>query len=107
MPVGFVPLHCFCISPPTPPTLSFSCDSELSDKKQSHVALGLVVLFTVPALVFSYATVDQKMTCITTHINLEQHSVRIMIDFMGVNYCKFSMILLAWNHCSSQNSYVL
>lgn len=47
MPVGFVPLHCFCISPTIPPVLSFSCDSKFSDKKQSYVALGQVVLFTV------------------------------------------------------------
>lgn len=64
VPVGFVPLHCFCISLPFPPsssrTLSFSCDSEFSDKKQSRVALGEVALFTVPVSIRLYINVKQR-----------------------------------------------
>lgn len=77
MPVGFVPLHCFCISLPFPPcTLSFSCDCGLSDKKHRYVALGQLALFTVPVLV-------SHMISITVYINLERHSGRIMRGFDG------------------------
>ena len=52
VPVGFVPLHCFCVSPPPPPPppMPSSYDSGFSNKKQSYIALGHFVLFTVPVL---------------------------------------------------------
>lgn len=63
MPVGFVPLHCFCISLPFPPPLLYTVfllDSEFSDKKQSRVALGEVALFTVPVSIRLYINVKQR-----------------------------------------------
>lgn len=41
-------------------TLSFSFDSEFSDKKQSRVALGEVALFTVPVSIRLYINVKQR-----------------------------------------------
>lgn len=57
----------FCIPIPQH---DFSCDSEFSDKKQSYVALGQVVLFLATIVVFRYVTMGQKIISITTFVHL-------------------------------------